>query len=398
MRDVAVVGFATSPWQERRADKTFRALALEAAKGALAHAGLRPSDVRLVVYSLFSEVMLRQQIPTLMLQEYLGFQGGASLRVEAAEATEGYALNLAVSHVRAGLSDVVMVLGLQKTSDFYDFASGSREDGYRHATANATDATWLQPVLPCTEAFLTAAVIKPWLARHPSIRARHLAQVVVKNRGHAAANAEALHPSPLGIDDVLGASMVAEPTTAMMCAGHADGASALILASGDRARELAGKPVWIAGIATSSSAPHRGTADHLGRLLGTRIAADKAYAAAGITDPARQFDLAQVHDLVSAAELIACEELRLCGAGGSGAALDDGEFSAGGRVPVNIDGGRIACGHAPAVSGIYAAGEIVRQLREEAGPRQVTLRNGRGILQCVDRHGGMNSVAVFERN
>lgn len=397
MREVAVVGFATFPWQSRRADKTFRSLALEAAKGALANAGLSREDIQLVVYSLFSEVMLRQQIPTIMLQEYLGFQGGASLRVEAAEATEGYALNLAVSHIRAGLSDVVLVLGIQKTSDFYDFATGSRESGYLHATTNTTDATWLQPVLPCAEAFMTATMVKPWQQRHGVVNSRHLAEVVVKNYRNAQLNEEALHRSSIDLDDVLSSPLVAEPITSMMCAGHADGACALVLASGDRAREITDRPVWLSGIATSSSAPHRGDAAHLGRLLGTSIAARKAYSAAGITDPASQFDLAQVHDLISAAELVACEELGLCEAGKAGICLDEGDFSAGGRVPVNIDGGRIACGHAPGVSALYAAGEIVRQLREEAGPRQVAVRNGRGVLQCVDSHGGMNSVAVFER-
>ena len=108
------------------------------------HAKLQRSDVGLVIYSIFSEVMLRQQIPTLMLQEYLGFQGGESLRVEAGAATEGYALKTALAQIRSGRCDIALVLGLQKTSDFFNFERGSRDLGYWKGIANATDATWLQ--------------------------------------------------------------------------------------------------------------------------------------------------------------------------------------------------------------------------------------------------------------
>jgi acetyl-CoA acetyltransferase len=191
--------------------------------------------------------------------------------------------------------------------------------------------------------------------------------------------------------------MVASPTTSLMCAKHADGACAIILASEEKAREITDKPIFLSGIGTSSYATNRGESAHLGRLMGTHIAARRAYEMAGLSEPMNDFDLAQVHDLISGLEIVACEELGFCEPGQGGECLERGEFSAGGRLPVNIDGGRIGCGHAPAVSGLYAACEIVRQLREEAGTRQVALRKGRGVMQCTDSHGGMNSVSVFER-
>ena len=166
------------PWQARRSDKTFRSLAIEAARAALQNAHLRRQDIDLVVYSIFSEVMLRQQIPTLMLQEYLGFQGGSSLRVEAGAATDGYALGAAFAQIRSGRSDVALVLGLQKTSDFYNFETKSREVGYWKGIANATDATWLQPVMPCSEAFLSTFVLNPSIAKYGAPTPEQLATVI----------------------------------------------------------------------------------------------------------------------------------------------------------------------------------------------------------------------------
>ena len=385
------------PWQARRSDKTFRSLAIEAARAALQNAHLRRQDIDLVVYSIFSEVMLRQQIPTLMLQEYLGFQGGSSLRVEAGAATDGYALGAAFAQIRSGRSDVALVLGLQKTSDFYNFETKSREVGYWKGIANATDATWLQPVMPCSEAFLSTIVLNPRIAKYGAPTPEQLAKVVIKNRTHALANSEAQNLTPVTIDDILSSQMIASPITSLMCAQRSDGACGLILASEDRARDMTDKPIWISGTATSSYANNRAEPEHLGRLIGTHMAARKAYKMAGVSDATREFDLAQIHDLVSGIEIAACEELGLCAPGEAGDCLDKGEFNFGSRIPVNVDGGRIGCGHAPGVSGLYAACEIVRQLREEAGARQVPLKNGRGVLQCTDSHGGMNSVSVFAR-
>ena len=77
--------------------------------------------------------------------------------------------------------------------------------------------------------------------------------------------------------------------------------------------------------------------------------------------------------------------------------MDEGIVERDGKVPANTDGGRIACGHVGGVSGAYGACEIVRQLREEAGDRQIRIKNGRGVMQCIEGHGSMSSVTVFER-
>ena len=76
MRKVAIVGVGTIPWRSRYEDKTWLALGLEATKNALNDAHLVKEDIDLAIYSTFCELMLRQQIMSYIIHEYLGFQAG----------------------------------------------------------------------------------------------------------------------------------------------------------------------------------------------------------------------------------------------------------------------------------------------------------------------------------
>jgi acetyl-CoA C-acetyltransferase len=118
---------------------------------------------------------------------------------------------------------------------------------------------------------------------------------------------------------------------------------------------------------------------------------------AGIKKPIDELDMIQVHDLITGTEILAYEELGLCEPGEGGRLVDEGVVERDGKVPSNLDGGRVACGHVGGVSGAYGACEIVRQLREEAGPRQIRIRNGRGVMQCIEGNAALHAVAVFER-
>ena len=190
----------------------------------------------------------------------------------------------------------------------------------------------------------------------------------------------------------------AKRTTALMCCLYGDQACAMILASEDKAKELSDRPIWITGVGLSSHATQRAEAESIGRMLGTNLAAKKAYKMAGIKKPIDELDLIQVHDLIAGTEIMAYEELGLCELGEGERLVDDGIVNRGGKLPANVDGGRIACGHVRGVSGAYAVCEIVRQLREEAGAdRQIRIKNGRGLMQCIDGHASLTSVSVFQR-
>ena len=398
MKKVAIVGIGTMPWRSRYEDKSFRALGLEASKKALQHAGVSNKDIDNVVYSIYCETMLRQQIPTPLLQDYLGTQGTSSLRITAGAAGDGYALAAAYGQIASGLSDLTLYLAVQKGQDFYAFDTRSRGDGILRGFSISMDTTWLQPVTPGVPPYLTAFCLAPHIAKYGGPTLEQLAKVSVKNYKNALGNPEAQLHKKVTVDDVLNSRIIAWPTTSMMCCLYSDQACAFVLASEDKARELTDKPVWITGVGTSSYATQRADATTMGRMWGTHLAGKKAYSMAGIKKPMEELDLIQVHDLITGTEIMAYEELGLCELGEGGRLIDEGIVERDGKLPANVDGGRIACGHVGGVSGAYAVCEIVRQLREEAGAdRQVKIRNGKGLMQCIDGNGSLSAVAVLER-
>jgi acetyl-CoA C-acetyltransferase len=397
MKRVAIVGIGTLPWYSRYADKSFRALSLEATKKALQDANLTPKDVDNVVYSIYCETMLRQQIPTPLLQDYLGLQGASSLRVAAGASTEGYALSGAFAQVASGMSDITLYLAVQKGQDFYSFETRSRGDGLLKGFTISMDTTWLQPVTPGVPPFLTLFCLVPHIEKYGSPTPEQLAKVSVKNYQNAFMNPEAQLHQEITIEDVLNSRIISWPTTARMCCLYSENACALILASEKKAREITDRPIWITGTATSTYALHRAEASSLGRMMGTQIAAKRAYQMAGIKKPIDELDIVQVHDLITGTEIMAYEELGLCELGEGGQLVDEGITDWNGKVPSNTDGGRVACGHVGGVSGAYGVCEIVRQLRGEAGNRQIKVRHGKGLMQCIEGHASLSSVTVFEK-
>src|SRR3972149_8599015 len=268
MKKVAVVGIGTMPWRSRYADKSFRELAFDAAKKAFQHACLTPKDMDNVVYSIYCETMLRQQIPTPLLQDYLGLQGASSLRVPAGAAGEGYALSAAVGQIASGMSDLTLYLAVQKGQDFYSFDTASRGDGILKGFSISMDTTWFQPVTPGVPPSLTLFCLIPHIEKYRSPTPEQLAKVSVKNYNNAYINPESQLHQKVTVEDVLNSRIIAWPTTARMCCLYSDGACARILASEEKAREITDKPVWITGAATSTYAVHRAAPGSIGRIDG----------------------------------------------------------------------------------------------------------------------------------
>lgn len=349
MRKVAIVGIGTTPWKMRNAERTFRSLGLEVVKKAIADAKIAKQDVDNVVYSIYCESMIRQQIPSVLMQDYLGFQGLPSMRIEAGAAGEGYAFSAAYAQIASGLSDLTVYLALQKGGDFYDFNTRSRGDGFQNGMFISMDTTWLQPVMPSVPGFLSTFCLVPHMERYGGPTLEQLARVSVKNYENAYDNPEAQLHQKVTAEDILKSRIISWPTTTRMSCLYSDGACALVLASEDKAREITDKPVWISGTATSTYNLARAEPQSIGRMLGTQIAAQRAYKMAGVTKPIDELDLIQVHDLITGTEILAYEELGLCEIGQGGRLVDEGVIDRNGKVPANVDGGRIACGHVGSV-------------------------------------------------
>jgi acetyl-CoA acetyltransferase len=223
------------------------------------------------------------------------------------------------------------------------------------------------------------------------------ARVASKNRQHAVPNPYAEHRTPLSVDDVLAARIVAEPLTRPMCASAAvDGAAAVLLASSEVAAKLGnGRHPKIAGLGVVG-----------GRYLSNRepdtrpgmLSMDEAprafalaYQRAGV-GPA-DLELAQVHDAVAPEEMLAYQVMGLVGAGDEAKLLAAGSTTIGGNVPFNTDGGLLSRGHPIAASGVAQVVETIVQLRGTAGAdRQVRVDGGRpprvAAIQNAGAQGG----------
>jgi acetyl-CoA C-acetyltransferase len=200
-------------------------------------------------------------------------------------------------------------------------------------------------------------------------RSEHLALVAVKNHGNALHNPMAQLPMDITVDDVLQSEMIADPLHKLDCSPVSDGCCAVILASETRAEQYQGKPVWVKGVSFCSDAYFLGDRD-LASPRSLKVASQKACSMAGITEPAKEIQVAELYDAFTYQELMWIEGMGLCEDGRAKDLLEDGHFDLKGSLPVNPSGGLLS-GHPVIAGGLIRIAEAVRQLRQEAGAYQV---------------------------
>jgi acetyl-CoA C-acetyltransferase len=219
--------------------------------------------------------------------------------------------------------------------------------------------------------FLSAAALQArrYMYKY-GITTEQCAKVVVKNRGNAKRNPFAQEPLDITVEDVLGSQVLASPIRQLDMKPTSDGACAMILAREKKAKKLTSKPIWILGVSNCYETNYLGDRD-LAECDALVVAAKKAYGMAGITDPMKQINIAEISEEYSYQELLWMEGLGLCGRGEAGRLIDSGVTKMGGQLPVNPSGG-ILSGNPTVVAGMTRVAEAVLQLRGEAGERQVT--------------------------
>jgi acetyl-CoA C-acetyltransferase len=170
--------------------------------------------------------------------------------------------------------------------------------------------------------------------------------------------------------DVLASEYLYEPLRKLHCYPFTDGACALLLASGERAKELTDKPVWINGMGNSVETYDIGERD-LATSRSARMAAERAYKMAGITDAAKQIDVAEVAAKFVHQEPILAEALGLFAEGSAGKVASEGLADIGGAMPVCPSGGGLGA-YVFSANGLVRIAECVRQLTGNAGDAQVS--------------------------
>jgi len=218
--------------------------------------------------------------------------------------------------------------------------------------------------------------------------------VSVKNHYYGSLNPYAHMQKRIDLQKALASPVVAHPLKLYDCSLITDGAAAVIIASEERAKAICKKPVWIAGVGLATDTLRLADRKSLTSLSAVQEATKTAYKMAGV-GPA-DIDVATVHDCFTIAEIVAYEDLGFCKKGEGGKLIEAKETYVGGKIPVNVDGGLKSKGHPIGATGVSMAIEITKQLREEAGERQVKSPEI-GLTHNVGGTGQVVAIHIFRR-
>jgi acetyl-CoA C-acetyltransferase len=221
-----------------------------------------------------------------------------------------------------------------------------------------------------------------------------LSHVAVKSHKHGAMNPHAQLGFECSLEDAENAQIVADPLTLYHCCPTTDGAAVALIASEDVVEEYTDDPIRITGAGAATDGVGLFQRDSYTNLPAASTAAERAYDMAGVGPD--DMDFAEVHDCFSIAEILAYEDLGFCERGEGGQLAADGETELGGRIPVNTSGGLKSKGHPIGATGAGQVVEVFKQLRGEAGDRQVEDAE-RGLAHNVGGSGGAVTVHIFER-
>ena len=358
MRRVAVIGVGITKFG--RHDRTSGELFAQAAADAIADAEIDPRAIQALYYGNVTGGEAEHQLHTGPLAAtLLGLPTIPTTRFENACATSHAAFRHATMEIASGVSDVVMVGGAERILHV-------PTDAATEYFAYCSDASFEQPA-GLTFPGVFALIARAHMDKYGTTE-EQMAHVAVKNHRHGALNPKAQFQKEITLETVLKSAYVADPLKLFDCCPFTDGGAALVLASEEVARRYS-RAIWVLGTQAASDAMFLHDKRDLSRVAATERAAQGAYRQAGVT-PA-DVDLAELHDCFTIAEIVATEGLGFFEPGTGGLAAEKGWTSLGGKIPVNPSGGLKAKGHPIGATGAAQIGEIVTQLRGEAGARQV---------------------------
>jgi len=383
MRDVAVVGIGLNDRWGELWEVSLRDLVVQAALAAIKDAGVDHVD-SMYVGCMSSGLFTGQEHLGALMADYLGQAPVPATRVESACASGGVAVRQGFIEVAGGLADIVLVAGVEKMTD----VTGDRAT---YALGTAADEEW-EAFNGATFPGLYAMMAVAHMARYGTT-CEQMACVAVKNHENAMKNPVAQYHDRITVAGVLDSVMVADPLHILDCSPITDGAAALILTTPELAKKLKRPDVRIIGTGQASDTIALHSREDLTALDAVTRSAGAAYNMAN--KKPRDIDLCEVHDCFTIAEIMVTEALGLVEKGKGGPAVAAGETAPGGRIPVNVSGGLKAKGHPVGATGVAQVAEIVAQLRQSAGDRQIE-KARLGLAQTMGGTGASSVVHILE--
>jgi acetyl-CoA C-acetyltransferase len=373
--------------------------------------GFDPRDIEALYIGNYSSDLFENQGHTApLMADWVGLAPRPATRVEDACASSGVAVREGILAVASGLYDIVLVGGIEKMTDL-------PTERVTDTLATAGDVTYEIPAGFTFPGFY-AAMATAYMARYGATPETFM-RVGMKNHDNGALNDKAQfgatigqvmaskvaraeakgHPVPTWADEMAflhddrANPVIAWPMRLFDCSPISDGAAALLLVAEKLAPSFTDAPLYVLGSGQASDVALHDRAE-LTTLRAARLAGQQAYDMACVT-PA-DIQVAEVHDCFTIAEVLATEDLGFFPTGMGWRAAEEGQTARAGPRPINTSGGLKSKGHPVGASGAGQMVEIWKQLRGEAGERQIpgaTL----GLTHNVGGTGQSCVVHIFER-
>jgi len=364
MHDVAIIECNTSKFT-RSSERSLFEIACDPCKKILGKQSLEKREIDAVIFSSCSV----DQYSASIISEMLGLRPRVCHRIDNLCNSGTAAIVSAYSYIASGLCDAVLVVGAEDVN-----TSG------RKLSWDITRGEYGLPV------FWASLFAKAHMNRYGTTE-EQMALVSMRNHSNAVKNPNALFKKPITVSEVLNSRAIAPPLKLLDCSSLCTGSSALLLASKSKALNVCENPVWIRGIGQRTNcASFAKVATDLTSVPATKEAAEEAFSMAGILP--KSIDVVELHDAFSILEILTYEDLEFVGKGEGGKFVEQQE------IGFNPRGGILGCGHPIGATGVAQTAEIVLQLRDQAGHRQV---NGckTGLVHNLAAAGTSATVVIF---
>ncbi len=370
MRHTVISGVGMTPFG-RYPERNLKSLAAEAITAAFADAGVGFDDIQAVFFGNATAGITTGQecIRGETVTHHMGAGALPVTNVENACASGGNALHLAWSAVAGGQYDTVLAVGAEKLffedkqKSFMAFMGGMDVDFQDFGEGAGVNRS------PFIDRYAKVADL---LMNERGVSQRAFATVAAKAHHNGSLNPMAQRRTPRSVDEIMASRAVLGPLTVLMCSPIGDGAAAAVVTRAGATRQDGQVSILASQLRSLPAETHGPSDSH-------ELSARAAFEQAGLA-PA-DMDFAEVHDATSPGEIVSWVESGLCPAGDEEKWALTGHTELGGAMPVNPSGGLVARGHPIGATGVAQVYEVVQQLRQQAGPRQVA--NARlALSQC----------------
>jgi len=357
---VAIVGMGCVKFGENF-DQSIDDMLIDAAYEAYADAGIEAKDVQAAWFGNVWGGQTGQILATPLKLSYIPVT-----HVENACATGSEAIRGACYAVAAGACDIALAIGVEKLKD----------TGFMGLPQTRPFATWSYRLSSVTAPAGFALMATRYFAKNGlSLEEgkKLLAQIAVKNHHNGSLSPKAQFQKDISLETALKAPMVSYPLGLFDCCPVSDGAAAAIIVRADMAKSFRPDPIYVKAMQICQG-PREGfmnPAYDYAHVEETRRAGCAAYAEAGISNPAKEISLAEVHDCFTITELTIMEDLQFSQSGKAPQDIASGRYEINGELPVNTDGGLKCFGHPIGATGLRMMYEVYKQLQGKAEKRQI---------------------------